>query len=220
MRSSHSANRSRGRAGFSVLVVSLLSTGCSQQPASQPPPAAAATAAQLDAASAHTVTGRGPAAINGQAAVVILQPTTPKDYPVSGDPPYMDQFSQTFIPPMLFVRTGQRTQFRNSDDVLHNVRVRESDTKEGMFNVAVPTGQVFNFTFPRDGFYDVGCDIHPGMSAQILSTSSPYVTVAASDGSFAFEDVEAGSYVVTAYAGAQKLEKKIEVAGARTDVGF
>ena len=151
---------------------------------------------------------------------MILQPTTPKEYPAPGEPPYMDQFSQTFIPPMLFVRTGQRTQFRNSDDVLHNVRVRESDTKEGMFNVAVPTGQVFNFTFPRDGFYDVGCDIHPGMSAQILSTSSPYVTVAASDGSFVFEDVEAGSYVVTAYAGAQKLEKTIEVAGARTDVGF
>lgn len=132
----------------------------------------------------------------------------------------MDQISQTFIPPMLFVRTGQITQFRNSDDVLHNVRVRESDTKEGMFNVAVSTGQVFNFTFPRDGFYDVGCDIHPGMSAQILSTSSPYATVAASDGSFVFDDVEPGAYAVTVYAGTQKLEKQIEVSGARTEVGF
>jgi hypothetical protein len=209
-----------GRRGVSFVVVSLVLTGCSQ-PASQPPPTAAvATPAPIGEPSAHVVAGRGPAAANGQAAIVILDPVPPRDYPPPAEPPFMDQFSQTFFPPMLFVRTRQVTQFRNGDEVLHNVRVRESDTKEGMFNVAIPTGQVFNFTFPRDGFYDVGCDIHPGMSAQILSTSSPYVMVAAADGAFVFSDVEPGAYTVSVYAGTQKLEKQITVAGARTEIAF
>lgn len=166
------------------------------------------------------VVGKGPAGINGQVPIVMLQPKSAIDYPVPAEKPYMDQISQTFIPAMLFVRTGSPTEFRNSDDVLHNVRVRESETREGMFNVAIPTGQTWNFTFPRDGFYDVGCDIHPGMSAQIFSASTPYVVAASLDGSFEFDDVSPGSYTVTVFAGPQKVERPVEVTGAKTEVSF
>ena len=34
--------------------------------------------------------------------------------------PYMDQLSRTFIPSILFVRTGHRAEFLNSDEELHN----------------------------------------------------------------------------------------------------
>ena len=87
--------------------------------------------------------------------------------PAQTDVPYMDQVQQTFTPPVLLVRTGQPTEFRNNDDTLHNVRVREDETKMGAFNVAIPTGEKYVFSFPRDGFYDVGCDIHPGMALMV-----------------------------------------------------
>jgi hypothetical protein len=101
--------------------------------------------------------------------------------------------------------------------VLHNVKVREDATRESAFNVAIPTGEKFTFTFPQDGFYDVGCDIHPGMSAQILSTSTPYAVLADASGAFSFANVPDGPYTAIAYAGAKTIQKEINVsAGAAT----
>jgi hypothetical protein len=125
----------------------------------------------------------------------------------------MDQVSLAFTPDMLFVRTGVPVEFRNSDDTLHNVHVGNVDTKEPSFNVAIPTGEVYHYTFPKDGFYHVGCDIHPAMSAEILSVSTPFVAIAAADGSFAFDGVMPGAWVVRAYASGVKTEKDVEIAG-------
>jgi plastocyanin len=204
--------------GIGVAVL-LAVAACSRQPAPKLPPAATQPAPAGEG-SGNVVVGKGPAGVNGQAPIVVLQPQAATEFPPPAERPYMDQISQTFIPATLFVRTGFPTEFRNNDDVLHNVRVRESETREGMFNVAIPTGQVWNFTFPRDGFYDVGCDIHPGMAAQIYSASTPYVAAAALDGSFEFYDVAPGAYTVTIFAGTQKVEKPVEVTGGRTEVGF
>jgi plastocyanin len=193
--------------------------GCSRQ-AAQPPPQASApvvTPATAEGGT-HTVVGTVPAALGGMAAIVILEPQTPRDFPPQAETPSMDQISQTFFPAVLFVRTGQPTEFRNSDDVLHNVRVREEASREGMFNVAIPTGQVYVHTFPRDGFYDVGCDIHPGMSAQIVATSTPYAIVADMDGHFVFDDVDPAAYRIVVYIGADRITRSVDVSGARTVV--
>ena len=103
--------------------------------------------------------------------------------------------------------------------MLHNVRVRNAETREGTFNVAIPTGQIYTHTFDSDGFYDIGCDIHPGMSAQVISTTSPYATLADPDGTFVFEDVAPGAYKVTIYSGTERQEKSIDVASPITTVG-
>jgi len=140
------------------------------------------------------------------------------EFPSQMHKPVMDQVSLTFIPAVLFVRTGQPAEFRNSDDVLHNVRVREEATKEGTFNVAIPTGEVYTHTFKRDGFYDVGCDIHPGMSAQVFAASTPYTTLADAEGNFAIHGVSAGSYTLTIYAGAERIDRPVEVTAGTTEV--
>lgn len=132
----------------------------------------------------------------------------------------MDQVSQTFGPALLFVRTNVPTEFRNSDDTLHNVHVTHEDTKEPQFNVAIPTGETFSYTFKRDGFYHVGCDIHPAMSAEIFASSSPYLALAEQDGSFRIDGVQPGSYVATLYAGAKKLKKDVTVAAGITQLAF
>jgi hypothetical protein len=123
----------------------------------------------------------------------------------------MDQAGLTFSPDLLFVRTGQPVEFRNSDETLHNVHVGNSDTKEPSFNVAIPTGEVYKYTFTKDGFYHVACDIHPAMSAEILSVSTPFAAVAGEDGAFSFADVPPGAYVLQVWKSGVKSEREVEI---------
>jgi hypothetical protein len=119
---------------------------------------------------------------------------------------------------VLFVRTGAPVEFRNSDETLHNINVKDENTRAQAFNVAIPTGEKFTYTFDHDGFYHVACDIHPAMAAEIVSASTPFVTTAGDDGRFAFEDVPTGAYHVTAYAGGSRLSRDVEVGSGLTEV--
>jgi len=187
--------------------------GCSKSTTSSP--AAAKEPARAPEAVANSTAQAG--SVSGTAApgaIVVLAPKTPRDLPAS-DPVWMDQVSATFTPEFLFVRTGQPVQFRNSDDTLHNVHVGNTDTGEPSFNVAIPTGEQYAYTFAKDGFYHVGCDIHPAMSAEIFAASTPFVTRTNPDGSFSFAEVPPGSYVLRSVAGAERKEREVEVkAGA------
>ena len=205
------------RGVFVVASASLLAA-CASEPASNAPaatPAAAVAVAPATTATTALVSGRVPVVGGGAPSIVILEPTTAKELPAQTSKPAMDQVSLTFSPAVMFVRTGQPAEFRNSDDVLHNVRVREEATKEGTFNVALPTGGAYQHTFARDGFYDVGCDIHPGMAAVVVATSTPYAVLADAQGNYSIADVLPGAYAVTVYAGTQTIERQVEVtAGA------
>ena len=130
----------------------------------------------------------------------------------------MDQVGLTFGPELLLVRTGEPVEFRNNDDTLHNVNVKDEQTREQAFNVAIPTGGAYEHTFKRDGFYRVGCDIHPAMAASIFSASTPYTAVAGSDGSFEFAGVPPGAWTVTVYTGGKRLQKDVQVTGGVTEV--
>jgi plastocyanin len=165
-----------------------------------------------------TVIGNAPVTDTGAAAIVILEPRHSAPLPEPTTTPYMDQLSRTFIPSVLFVRTGQRAQFLNSDEELHNINVKNGKTREQAFNVALPPGINYVHTFEHSGVYDVRCDAHPGMSAQIIAASSPYVALADSSGHFEIPNVVPGTYAVTVYAGAEPIEKTVEVTGSRTEV--
>jgi len=127
----------------------------------------------------------------------------------------MDQVAHAFTPGVLVVRTGQPANFRNDDDVLHNVRVRErdreGDVNEWIFNVVLPQGGMFVHTFERDGVYDVRCDMHQSMWARVVATSTPYSAVADRDGSFRIDGVRPGAYRALVYAGRRTLERAFEV---------
>lgn len=130
----------------------------------------------------------------------------------------MDQQGLAFTPRLLLVRQGQAVMFRNSEDVLHNVRVGETGTSQPLFNVATVPGNSYTYTFERPGFYSVGCDVHETMHADILVTSTPYAVIADDDGSFILTEVSPGSYKLTAYVGARRIEQPVEVAGPRTEL--
>jgi plastocyanin len=208
------------RHGASVLALFLVALGNACSTPAGPPQAAAAPAAASAApsgpnAAAGTVVGRVRAA---GTAVVVLEPKGERTFPPQRDTPVMDQVGLTFGPELLLVRTGQPVEFRNNDDTLHNVNVKHEETREQAFNVAIPTGGAYEHTFPRDGFYRVGCDIHPAMAASIFSASTPYTAVAGSDGRFTFADVPAGAWTITVYTGGRRLQTEVEVKGAVTEV--
>ena len=201
-----------------ALLIAVCVTACACSKAEPPPPAAVAAAPPAAAASGAargSVAGRTHAT---GTAVVVLEPKTARTFSPPDEKPVMDQAGLTFGPELLLVRTGFPVEFRNSDDTLHNVRVSHEETRTSAFNVAIPTGEAYTYTFERDGFYRVGCDIHPAMAASVFAASSPFTTVAGADGSFAFADVPAGAWTVTVYADGKRLHKDVEVAGGETNV--
>ncbi|HEY7289236.1 MAG TPA: carboxypeptidase regulatory-like domain-containing protein [Vicinamibacterales bacterium] len=162
----------------------------------------------------------GKGRIEGRAAagaIVMLEPKTPHEFP----PPEtaaMDQVSRTFSPPLLIVRTGAAVEFWNSDDTLHNVHVGNTDTGEPAFNVAIPTGEVYRYTFTKNGLYHVACDVHPEMTADIVSVSTPFAVQTGPDGAFVFDDVPPGSYVVRVIAGGRTSERDADVVSGSNNV--
>ncbi|MGE3177599.1 MAG: hypothetical protein AB7O32_09025 [Vicinamibacterales bacterium] len=205
-----------------LVCIAVLVSACGGGADSDSPKAPAADAAVPPAASSAgnaTVSGMAPAAKSGVPAIVILKSVQPQDVPPQSAPPVMDQIQLEFTPTILFARPGQPAEFRNSDDQLHNIRVLEESTKEPAFNIALPTGGAYKHTFEKEGFYDVGCDIHPGMSAVVVAANTPFMSIAAQDGQFVFSNVPPGDYTLTVYAGAKKYERVVTVQAGTVDVG-
>jgi plastocyanin len=167
------------------LVAAACTTQSDSSPATQP--------------SDNIVVGTAPPAVRGLPSVITLEPEPAISPPVPAEPAVMDQFGIAFAPRLLVVRTGQPVEFRNSEDVAHNVRVRDAERDSTLFHEGTVMGDPFEYTFRRTGGYDVSCDIHPGMKAFILVVSAPYAVLADDDGSFAFADIPPGSYTLSVW---------------------
>jgi hypothetical protein len=148
--------------------------------------------------------------------VVVLEPRHSHALPEPAGVPYMDQEARTFIPSVMFVRTGYPAEFRNSDEEMHNVNVKDLEKRTQLFNVAIPVGGKYTHHFDARGIFDVSCDVHPGMSAEIVATTGPYVTFTSAGGHFEFAGVVPGPYTLFVYAGAQRIEQPIEVSAPAT----
>jgi plastocyanin len=187
----------------STAVVIVIAACTSKAP---PPPAAA-----VAAGTSSQVVGVAP-----RNAIVTL-------LPASGAPPMpdqaavMDQQSKQFIPNVLLVRPGQPVEFRNSEDMPHNVSVTRRGSGTEVFNVGTEPGEKHVYTFDRTGQFDVLCDMHPGMSAIVIAAPGPVTTIAEDDGRFAFANVPFGSYKLSLTYEGQTVEQALDVNGARTE---
>ncbi|HWI20119.1 MAG TPA: carboxypeptidase regulatory-like domain-containing protein, partial [Vicinamibacterales bacterium] len=128
----------------------------------------------------------------------------------------MDQRSKQFIPAVLLARVGQPVEFKNSEDMPHNVAVVRRESGAEVFNVSTETNQKYVHAFDRVGQFDVKCDIHEGMEATLIVSNGPLTTIADDAGAFSFPNVPPGSYTVSVTFAGQTVEQAVEVNGPRT----
>jgi plastocyanin len=198
----------------------LLFVGACSGTSNDPAPATQTPASNQPVApgSRSELVGKLAPAIAPPSALIVLEPANAVELPVKPEPAIMDQSGYEFLPGFLIAQAGQNVQFRNSEDILHNVRVSDASTQQPVFNVATVAFGKYEHKFDP-GYYTVTCDIHPTMRASILVTRSPYTATTAADGAFSIANVRPGPYKLTIYAGAEPVVRSIEVKDGRTDLG-
>lgn len=190
---------------FVLLVVVALAAACNSSGNSPPAPDS------KPAATTSEVTGVVP-----KYAIVTLLPATGTPA-MPDEPAVLNQLSKQFLPHTLLVRVGQPVEFRNSEDMPHNVSVTRRESGSEVFNVGTEPHQKYVHTFERVGQFDVKCDIHEGMEATVIAARGPLTTIAGDDGRFSLSNVPFGSYKVSLTFNGQTVEQAIEVSGARTE---
>ena len=175
----------------------------------EPPPIVSA-AEEVPGPGLGEVTGLARAATGMVLSIVLLEPHTEVNVPVPERAATMDQLGRQFVPGFILVRAGQTVNFRNSEDDLHTVHVKDS-AGESLFNVATMYGSTYEYTFELGDEYTVVCNTHTEMFADIMVVDTPYAVIAGRDGSFAIPNVVPGAYTATMIHGEERSEREVEV---------
>jgi plastocyanin len=144
-------------------------------------------------------------------------------------PPHSDSFrleqkNKEFVPPLLVVPAGSTISFPNLDPFFHNVFSLFNGKR---FDLGLyEKGQSRSVRFDRPGVSYIFCDIHPEMSAVIITLNTPYYGIVSANGNINIGDVPPGEYDLKVWAeGASEpqldsLGHRIRVIpSAGTDIG-
>jgi len=145
---------------------------------------------------AHAATVTGRVVLGGTVAGAVVYLEGEQEAPPAASPPHavMDQRNLLFQPAVLAIVRGTVVQFRNSDDVPHNVF---SPSRPGAFDLGrYSRGDARTVTFTDPGEVLVLCNIHMEMEATILVLRDPYFSTADENGGYRVRDVPAGRYRV------------------------
>lgn len=172
---------------------------------------AAGTSAFADVLSG-TVTARVRQGGTAAQAVIYAEPLE-GTAPLQPAPPVaIEQRNKTFTPRVLAVPVGTTVRFPNSDGIFHNVF---SLTPGNAFDLGLYRGGASKSrAMTTPGLVRVFCNIHPQMTAVVVTAPTPWVTVAAAAGTFRLE-LPAGRYRLTALSErAEAVTTEVTVAGA------
>lgn len=186
-------------AGLRLLLLFLTSAACSSHAGngSAPPPASAAASEPIvSVASMEGLPRHAPQEARGFPSVVIFEPF-PDSRSSEREQPIIDQFNLQFIPRVTIVQAGTEIEFRNSEDVAHNVHVSDVASAETLFNIATMPGFPQRVAIDRPGYHVVLCDVHPTMEAYIVALSPQQIAILAErDGSFVPPLMPPGEYTM------------------------
>ena len=153
-------------------------------------------------------------------AIISLSSELTLEVPFPQEPIEIDQYGRAFFPSVIAIRAGQEVLFRNSEDELHNVNVKDQNG-ETIFNVGMPIlGGTFQHTFERAGSYAVACNVHQEMAATIVVSDSVYTVLADRDGRFVIHDVLYGRYNLVVRRGNERSSFPLDVKNASTEMVF
>jgi plastocyanin len=107
------------------------------------------------------------------------------------------QRDEQFVPHVVAVTTGSSVAFPNQDPFFHNVF---SLSRGASFNLGrYPSGASRSRVVSRPGIIKVFCEIHSHMSAVIRVFDHPWFTTPSEEGTFAIDNVPAGTYTLAAW---------------------
>jgi len=115
---------------------------------------------------------------------------TPRPAPARGK--VITQRNKTFLPHVLAVPVGTTVDFRNEDDIFHNVfsLSRPNDFDTGLYRQGTSYAQ----TFRKAGMVQLLCNIHASMLGYVYVVDSPYYAQAEANGAFKIKNVPPGEY--------------------------
>lgn len=100
--------------------------------------------------------------------------------------------ARQFAPRVRVVTEGSKIEFPNQDPFNHNVFSKAS---QGPFDTdSYGKGKTKDNTFKSAGIYPIYCNVHPRMTAFVLTLKTPYFAQAGKDGRFSIDRVPAGNY--------------------------
>lgn len=104
--------------------------------------------------------------------------------------------SRQFSPRVRVITEGSKVEFPNQDPFNHNVFSKQN----GGFDTGVyGRGKMKDQVFKEPGIYPIYCNVHPRMTAFIITLATPYFTQAGNDGRFTIENVPPGQYKMSVW---------------------
>jgi plastocyanin len=167
---------------------------------------------ELVHAGARKATSAAPA----QDVVVWLSPTG-TDAPALTPGHYrMAQKDKSFHPHLLVIPLGSVVAFPNLDPFFHNVFSQFNGKR---FDLGLyEAGSTRDVHFDHEGISYIFCNIHPEMSAVIVTLATPWYAVASLSGAVTLHDVPPGAYELHVWAEGADA-RQLEALGRRVRVG-
>ena len=104
----------------------------------------------------------------------------------------LDQYHRRFVPRILAVVSGQSVEFRNTDDVYHNIF---SYSPPKRFDLGrYPRGRSKLVSFRKLGAVQIYCDIHSDMRADLLVVPGPLFGYVNAQWQYRIENVPPGPH--------------------------
>jgi plastocyanin len=133
------------------------------------------------------------------------------------------QKDKTFTPHLLVIPTGSTVDFPNLDPFFHNVFSLFNGKR---FDLGLyESGSSRTVHFDHDGVSYIFCNIHPEMSAVIITVSTPFFGVSGADGNITLQAVPPASYEMHIWAEGgstsdlNALSRRVVVTSSQRDLG-
>jgi plastocyanin len=134
------------------------------------------------------------------------------------------QRNKRFMPHIVVVQTGEQVEFPNEDPFFHNVF---SIFNGRRFDLGLyASGETRPVNFNRPGVSYIFCNIHPQMSAVVVTVDTPYFVISDQSGKFQINNIPEGQYRFYVWhersqAGhLAELIRSVQVTSAGVDLGI
>jgi plastocyanin len=165
---------------------------------------------------------------SNEGVVLWLTPADPTTLPEQRrNPPrghlQLAQTNKQFVPHILVAQVGSVIDFPNLDPFFHNVFSLFNGKR---FDLGLyESGSSRSVHFDRAGVSYIFCNIHPEMSAVVVTVPTPYFASSSAAGALVIHDVVPGTYIVHAWAMGNSdttlaaVGRRVSISGSTTDLG-